>query len=242
MSPSNQVKYILTDIEGTTSDIRFVKETLFPYAYQHLPSFVQQNHIHPAVRVELTSAALELGCNEHALEEIIEGMLEWIQSDQKKTSLKSIQGQIWRKGYLSGDFTGHLYPDAEQWLRVWSDAGLQLGVYSSGSVEAQQLLFGYSDFGDLRPLFHHYFDTRVGHKRVPASYEKIRETLSSQGVIADAGEVLFLSDVVEELDAAASVGMQTAELRRDQHESSPHHRSFDSFGQVDASFQLRVNL
>ncbi len=116
---------------------------------------------------------------------------------------------MWRHGYERGDFTGHVYDDAVDRLRRWSNKGIDLYVYSSGSVGAQKLLFGYSDAGDLRPLFKGYFDTRVGHKKEADSYQHIVEALG-----LPAGDILFLSDVAEELDAAAKAGMQTTQLVR----------------------------
>lgn len=135
---------------------------------------------------------------------------KWMAEDRKITPLKSLQGMIWRKGYESGELKGHVYPDAPDWLRRWHQRGLKLYVYSSGSVEAQKLIFGHTEFGDLTPLFSGYFDTRVGGKREAQSYKTI---LRDTGL--SAGEMLFLSDVGEELDAARAAGMKTGQLIRD---------------------------
>jgi enolase-phosphatase E1 len=135
---------------------------------------------------------------------------KWIDEDRKATPLKALQGMIWRQGYESGELKGHVYDDTPSFLRRWHDRGLKLYVYSSGSVEAQKLIFGHTAHGDLTPLFSGYFDTRVGAKREAASYKAIlRETALSGPV------VLFRSDIAEELDAARAAGMKTCQLLRD---------------------------
>ena len=117
-------------------------------------------------------------------------LVRWIDEDRKLTPLKALQGMIWEDGYRRGAFTGHVYPDAVRNLRAWHDAGIALYVYSSGSVQAQQLLFGHSDAGDLTPLFAGYFDTRIGNKRETASYGAIAERIG-----LPPGRILFLYDV-----------------------------------------------
>jgi len=229
-----KINYILTDIEGTTSDIRYVQEASFPYATEHLPSFIQARSEEPEVAEQLTATAVELGCDPLDLTQITAGLLSWIEADLKKTPLKALQGQVWRAGYLEGDFTGHVYEDAHRNLTAWSSTGLGLGVYSSGSVEAQRLLFGHSDFGDLTPLFSDYFDTKVGHKREVSAYQNILGRLIEQGRVQSAGQVLFLSDVLEELDAAHGAGIRTAELRRDHAQSDGMHPVFHDFDQLSA--------
>ena len=130
--------------------------------------------------------------------------------DKKITSLKALQGMIWKAGYQQGDFKGHVYPDAVECLKAWKAKGIDLYVYSSGSEQAQQLLFAYTDYGDLTPLFSGYFDTRIGHKRDPVSYKNIADKTGFP-----TGQLLFLSDIIEELDAAQSVGYKTAEINRE---------------------------
>ena len=203
------IKAIVTDIEGTTSSIDFVHKVLFPYASESLPDFVRSSHNHPEVSVLLDEVRAEAEEYDATIERLIEILLGWIGEDRKATSLKTLQGYIWRDGYERGDFTGHLYDDAADRLRRWSKMGIDLYVYSSGSVGAQKLLFGHSDAGDLRPLFKGYFDTRIGHKKETRSYENIVESLG-----LTASDILFLSDVAEELDAAAEAGMLTTQLVR----------------------------
>lgn len=152
----------------------------------------------------------------------------WIDEDRKATPLKALQGLIWRQGYEAGELKGHVYPDAPDYLRRWHARGLKLYVYSSGSVEAQKLIFGHTDYGDLTPLFSGYFDTRVGGKKEAASYQAI---LRDTGLAA--ADVLFLSDVGEELDAAQQAGMKTCQLLRDDKaRPSPAHPAARDFSEV----------
>ncbi|MDH5821530.1 acireductone synthase [Luteimonas sp. RD2P54] len=199
---------ILTDVEGTTSSISFVKEVLFPYARRELPRFVHLHGSDPEVRHWLDAAALDLGgaCQDEVVVEALQG---WIDADRKHTALKALQGMLWAEGYRNGDFTAHVYPDAAAALRRWHAAGHRLAVYSSGSVEAQQLFFAHSDAGDLAPLFEAHFDTRCGGKREARSYAGIAAALD-----CPPGSVVFLSDVVEELDAAREAGMRTVLVDR----------------------------
>lgn len=203
------VKAIVTDIEGTTSSIDFVHKVLFPYASDALPDFVRSGHHHPEVSALLDEVRAEAEEFDASVDRLIEILLGWIDEDRKATSLKTLQGHIWRRGYERGDFTGHMYDDAVDRLRRWSKMGIDLYVYSSGSVGAQKLLFGHSDAGDLRPLFRGYFDTRIGHKQEADSYKNIIASLK-----LPAAEILFLSDVTGELDAAAEAGMLTTQLVR----------------------------
>ena len=219
-------KAILTDIEGTTSSISFVKDVLFPYARRALPGFVATRGRDPAVRKWLDAVATENGgiCDDRMIVEVLQG---WIDQDRKHTALKALQGMIWADGYRNADFSAHIYPDAAPALRQWHAAGLPLYVYSSGSVPAQRLFFGHSDAGDLTPLFSGWFDTEVGGKREAGSYRAIAEAI---GLPAD--EILFLSDIVEELDAARAAGLQTVLVDRIEDYPTPrlgddthgHHR------------------
>ena len=199
---------ILTDIEGTTSSISFVKDVLFPYARRELPRFVRERGQQPEVRRWLDQVALESGglCQDAMIVETLQG---WIDEDRKHTALKALQGMIWEAGYDSADFTAPVYPDAVAALRRWHADGHALAVYSSGSVPAQKLLFAHTDAGDLTGLFSGWFDTTVGGKREAASYARIASDLGTP-----ASEIVFLSDVVAELDAAREAGMRTVLVDR----------------------------
>jgi enolase-phosphatase E1 len=224
---------ILTDIEGTTSSISFVKNVLFPYARRALPGFVREHSGDPEVRRWLDAVATEGGgiCSDDVIVETLQG---WIDQDRKHTALKALQGMIWREGYERGDFRGHVHPDAAVALRNWHAAGHRLAVFSSGSVDAQKLIFGHSDAGDLASLFTAFFDTEIGHKRETGSYRRIAEALHEQP-----RDILFLSDIVEELDAARAAGMRTMLLDRRDDYPQPRagaanggHPRVESFAQI----------
>jgi enolase-phosphatase E1 len=224
------IHYILLDIEGTTTDIRFVHQVLFPYSARRLKGFVAENHDKGEVRDALESVrqtVLKAEGRTIAGDEAVDVLLDWIAEDRKHTALKTLQGLIWRTGYEQGDYRSHLYGEVPGCLKQWQEHGIRLGIYSSGSVQAQKLLFRYTAYGDLTPFFSHYFDTRVGGKKEPASYRTIATEL------AFAPEtLLFLSDVAEELDAAREAGFQTIQICRDEEVPSTHRQAKD-FNEVD---------
>lgn len=203
------IKAVLTDIEGTTTSIDFVHRTLFPYARQRLRNWLLTHADQPEVH-QLLDEVEQLEHRELSLAEAADVLERWIDEDRKATPLKALQGMIWAEGYASGDLRGHVYADTPEALRQWHARGLALYVYSSGSVAAQKLIFGHTDYGDLTPLFTDYFDTRVGGKRATASYAAI-----AAAIRLSPATVLFLSDIGEELDAARAAGMQTCQLVRD---------------------------
>ncbi|ARU95037.1 acireductone synthase [Tatumella citrea] len=222
------IRAIVTDIEGTTSDIRFVHQVLFPYARQHLASWINQNIHRSEVLQALDDLKIELAQPAADREQLITALYRFMDEDRKSTALKALQGMIWREGYLNGSFTGHLYPDVLPALRSWQQQGLALYVYSSGSVAAQKLLFGYSDAGDINNLFSGYFDTHVGAKREVESYRNIARQLG-----IDAGQLLFLSDIHQELDAAQQAGWKTRQLIRDDADNDSVHLQVSSFEQIN---------
>lgn len=226
---------ILTDIEGTTSSIAFVKDVLFPYARRELPRFVREHGDEPQVRHWLDVVATEHGsiCDDAVIVETLQG---WIDQDRKHTALKALQGMLWREGYERADFQGHIHADAAVALRRWHDAGHRLAVFSSGSVAAQKLLFGHSQAGDLAGLFDAWFDTEIGHKRDADSYRLIADALGRA-----CADIVFLSDVVAELDAARAAGMRTVLLDRREDYPAPRlgeethgHPRVESFDAIDA--------
>lgn len=203
------IRALLTDIEGTTSSISFVKDVLFPYAAEHLPDFVRKQAQEPAVAEQLANMWQAQPELQGDIEASIAQLLAWIAQDEKRTPLKTLQGLIWRAGYEQGDYQAHIYPDASEALRAWHLNGLPLYVYSSGSIAAQKLFFQYSEAGNLCSLFHGHFDTTTGAKQERSSYDNIREAIG-----CPAEEILFLSDIPAELDAAAATGMRTTLLVR----------------------------
>ena len=228
------IPLILTDIEGTTSSISFVKDVLFSYARDALPGFVRQHGGREDVRRWLDTVATEHGaiCSDDVIVETLQGMID---EDRKHTALKALQGMIWGEGYDNADFTAHIYPDAAASLRAWHAAGYPLAVYSSGSVPAQKLFFGHTGAGDLTALFGGWFDTEVGHKRDADSYREIARRLGRT-----ANDIVFLSDIVEELDAARDAGMRTVLIDRLEDYPQPRiddaahgHRRVERFDQIN---------
>lgn len=220
-------KAIVTDIEGTTSSIDFVHEVLFPYAACALPDFLRSRQADAEISRLLDEVRDEIEEHDANTGRLVQVLSQWIEEDRKATPLKSLQGYIWADGYESGAFTGHVYADAVSNLRSWRERGIPLYVYSSGSTRAQQLLFGHSDAGDLRPLFSGYFDTRIGGKREEASYRAIAGEIGKPPA-----EILFLSDVAEELDAAAAAGMQTVQVVRDRAVAAGRHPAVPDFDKI----------
>ena len=232
------VKIILTDIEGTTSSISFVKDVLFPYAAEHMPQYVHDHINDDAVKAALQQTA-ELAAEDGEkitpddTEALIAKLLQWIAEDRKATPLKALQGLIWKTGYENGDYKAHMYPDATEYLKKWHDSALPLYVYSSGSIKAQQLFFKYSEGGDLLGLFSGHFDTTSGGKKEAQSYRNILAELQNTHTGLNAADVLFLSDIKEELDAASEAGMQTVWLvREDDIPANAEHKAVKSFAEI----------
>ena len=221
------IKAILTDIEGTTSAVSFVFDVLFPYAARHLPDFVLQHAARADVAEQLDAVRRDANEPNADVERVIDILLGWIAEDRKATPLKALQGMVWEQGYQAAELKGHVYPDAVEALKRWHQDGFKLFVYSSGSFQAQKLIFGCSQVGDLSPLFSGYFDTTSGPKREAKSYERI-----TQAIGLDASQILFLSDIVEELDAARTAGMATCGLAREGGELAGHV-TVDSFARID---------
>ena len=209
----------LLDVEGTVAPISLVSEQLFPYARTHLADYLKQNLTSAAVQADLRLLAEE-NRGEQSEDSPTFGVeirnelyarayLLWLMDqDRKSTALKSLQGKIWKAGFESGELQGTLFPDVPEAFALWAQGG-KVAIYSSGSVEAQQLLFRHSIFGDLTPLISAYFDTRSGPKAGAASYAAIAAQLGA----APEG-VTFFSDVVQELDAAREAGCTTRLVMR----------------------------
>ncbi|BCW86930.1 Enolase-phosphatase E1 [Alphaproteobacteria bacterium SO-S41] len=202
------IRAVLLDIEGTTAPISFVAKTLFPYAAARLADFVRANAADPEIAGALKETA-ELEGRALSTDEAIDVLLGWIKADRKATPLKTLQGKVWRQGYESGAIRSPVYPDAVAAMRAWKARGLRLDVYSSGSVEAQVLLYKYSQDGDLTPLFDAYFDTRTGPKMEAASYTKIAAEIGHAPA-----DILFLSDLPRENEAALAAGLKTVRIDR----------------------------
>ena len=214
---ASQVRAILLDIEGTTTPVDFVYRTLFPYAREKFEDFLQRHREDPAIREDLEwlrkqyradeAQGLDLspwrGDTPDQLLASAAAYGRWlIDRDSKVFALKRIQGKIWEEGYRSGELRGEVYPDVAPAFARWSQQGKIIAIYSSGSILAQKLLFSTTTAGDLTSFLREYFDTGTGAKAETQSYGKITAAL---GVPAQ--EIIFLSDVARELDAAKQAGM-----------------------------------
>lgn len=217
----------LLDIEGTTTPIDFVTKTLFPYARKSLRAYLSSHDV--ASDLALLSAEYDADGDAPGWENRSSGeeavpYLEWLMDrDRKSTALKSIQGKIWEEGYRSGALKGVVYPDVPLAFHRWKKEGKRIAIFSSGSVLAQKLIFGHLD-EPLTPMIDGYFDTEVGPKRVATSYSKIASEL---GIAPN--EILFLSDISQEVSAAKEAGMQSIQVLRDGQAATDQQaiRSFD---------------
>ena len=195
---------ILLDIEGTTTPIAFVHEVLFSYARDHAREFLSRDDVQSDIALLRAEHAVDVNNGEEP-PPLIESYVEWlIARDRKSTGLKSLQGKIWRQGYLDGSLRSQVYDDVAPAFARWREQGLTISIFSSGSVLAQQLLFAHTEAGDLTQFISNYFDTNVGKKGEAESYRKIAEALG-----LSTNEILFVSDVVAELQAASEAGMET---------------------------------
>ena len=214
------IRAILLDIEGTTTPVDFVFKTLFPFARERVLAFLRAHGEKAEVAADVRGLR-----GEHARDAAagngpppwaddaasVAGYARWLMDqDRKATALKSLQGRIWEDGFRTGALVGAVYPDVPAAFARWTKAGRTLAIFSSGSVLAQRLLFGHSAVGDLTPYLSGYFDTTTGPKREASSYQALAAALGRPP-----SEVLFLSDVTAELDAARSAGMDTALCVRD---------------------------
>ena len=222
-------KLFLFDIEGTTTDIHFVHKVLFPYSEKKMKDFILLHKddlkISEAIR-NVQDTVLKEEHKKLGLDEVVEKLIAWIHSDRKHSALKEIQGHIWDLGYSKNDFKGHVYEDVPAFFRSILNRGKKIGIYSSGSVHAQKLIFGYSDAGDLTPLISYYFDTNIGGKRESTSYFNI-----AQSVKLSPSEIYFFSDIPEELFAAQSAGLKVTQVLRPGTKPSSFH-SIETFEEL----------
>tara|TARA_Y100001960_G_C14423587_1_gene704134 strand:+ start:27 stop:791 length:765 start_codon:yes stop_codon:yes gene_type:complete len=242
---------ILLDIEGTTSSIDFVYDVMFPFARRELPNYLAthwgQDHLVKVCNLlarDAQAASFQqwkstLLANHHVetpthlQKAVTQHVLQLMDGDAKVTGLKTLQGMIWKAGFESGEMEAHVYPDVTPELEKWKQAGVDLRIYSSGSIAAQKLFFGHSIAGNLLELFTDHYDTTIGSKRESSSYQRIAESMKMP-----ASQILFLSDVVAELDAAATAGFQTGLCQRPENPPATvpcEHPSFVSFAEIHVS-------
>jgi len=229
------MKTILLDIEGTTTPIDFVHKTLFPYAKSKISAYVHKNY--NSLAAEIAQIEFERANDENYRDHLdiaspnsISAYLEYlIDIDRKSGPLKTIQGKIWQEGYESGELLSVVFDDVPPALERWRSEGKTIAIYSSGSVLAQQMLFRYTVHGNLTPFISDYYDTNTGHKREAASYSKIAERI---GFAPE--EILFISDIAEELDAAGEAGFETLLSVREGNTpvSEPSHTVIHSFDEI----------
>ena len=213
-----RITTLLLDIEGTTTPISFVYDVLFPYARSRVKQFLYQHQDDPEIQAALQSLELENRAEaaddvpslaNSTRQDFVRNAAEyclWLMSrDRKSTPLKVIQGRIWEQGFRCGELRGEVFPDVPTAFRRWNSENRRIAIYSSGSVLAQQLLFGHSKYGDLASYISFFFDTQVGPKRAMESYLHISRQLKCRDE-----EILFVSDVLEEIHAARQAGVQTA--------------------------------
>lgn len=225
------MKYILTDIEGTTTSINFVHDELFPYARREIENYILRNsetsEVQNCLKLTQETAFAEFNKSFNQAQ-CIELLIRWIDEDRKHPALKTLQGFIWEIGYKKGEIAGHLYDDVVPQFEKWKLAGLEIGVYSSGSIKAQHLLFEFSNKGNITSFFSHYFDTSIGHKRETQSYINIQKKIGMPY-----NQITFLSDIKEELDAAKLAGMNTVQLIRTNQVIVGSHQQVKSFSELD---------
>jgi|SRR5688572_1341670 len=215
------IGYVLMDIEGTLISITFVREILFPFAKHRLAAFLHERQHDPDV-LRWTVGCQDLIEQETgmrpAYEELPVMLGGWIDQDRKLAGLKALQGMIWEEGYRKREFMPQLYDDVLPTLTQWRARDIRLGIYSSGSEQAQRLLFAHTHAGDVTSLFEHFFDTGVGEKKTASSYRTISDQIGLRP-----NDILFLSDAEHELDAAAQAGLRTAHIVRPGTPASTRH-------------------
>ena len=239
------VRCFLLDIEGTVTPLSFVHDVLFPYARIRIREFLKRNRDQEAIQSDLAglheehATDVSAGRNPPAIpagklgEQIdsLTAYVHWLMDqDRKSMALKSLQGKIWREGYERADLQAMVFSDVQPAFERWRKAGVEIAIFSSGSVLAQQMLFAHTTAGDLTSYIAAYFDTNVGPKIASTSYEKITAQLKRHP-----DEILFTSDSLEELDAAHSAGMQTRFSIRpgNKAETKPmRHQKINSFDEI----------
>ncbi len=226
------VNAVLVDIEGTTTPVSFVYDVLFPYAAERLEAFCAKAAGQPEVAKAIQMLRHEYQLEGEPLPEFGNGAAfarHLMDQDRKSTGLKTLQGLIWDEGYRTGEVRGQVFADVPDALRQWNEAGIRLRVFSSGSVLAQKLLFSHTDHGDLTPFFEGFHDTTTGPKKEPAAYTAI---VAAFDLAPE--HVLFLSDAVEELDAAVATGMGTGLMLRPGNRpvDPDRHKTYHSFEEL----------
>ncbi|RYV03849.1 acireductone synthase [Shewanella sp. OPT22] len=221
------IRAIVVDTAGTTTDLSFIEDVLFPYSSDKLADFLTANQDNVLVDnciADIKEMALEADAD---LDRVVEILQQWIAEDRKATPLKTLQGLVWKQGYAENAFTGHIYPDFIDAINQYKQHGIRIYSFSSGSVDAQKLLFSHSDGGDLTPLFSGHFDTRTGNKTYKQAYLNILNTIS-----LSPKQVLFVSDRLEELKAADEAGLNVVYMKRLSEQTEANYKTIESFSEL----------
>ncbi|SDI28320.1 acireductone synthase [Ferrimonas sediminum] len=224
------IQAVIVDTAGTTTDYDFIQTVLFSYSAKEMAKFIETHQDHVVVSHCIDDVKEMAAEPEADLNRVVAILLEWIEQDKKATPLKTLQGMIWRQGYQNGELEGHIFPDAAEGLKSLKQDGRRIYSYSSSSTEAQELLFQHSQFGDLRDLFHGHFDTHVGQKVDPQAYRNIINTISMWPNL-----ILFVSDNLDELNAAKAAGLKTCQVVRSKDTRRGKHHVIDDFSQLELS-------
>lgn len=198
------VKYVLFDIEGTTTPLSFVKNVLFPYSIKKMEKYLEENWDKKETQADMLLLLPTYGqTNKESIKEISKYLIDCIKNDSKISTLKNIQGRIWDQGYSEGELKSIIYDDVLDFFTKAQNEDVKVAIYSSGSRNAQKLLFKYSNLGDIRKYISCYFDTSVGQKQEKKSYEEIIQSLG----VDNGNEILFVTDILGESQAAIEAGM-----------------------------------
>ncbi len=226
---------ILMDIEGTTTSVSFVFDVLFPFFLKNFRQEILSRPYDPEIRLQMESVkqtVREESGQAITDEGVLDVLEKWVISDRKHTALKALQGIVWKKGYDSGELKSHVYDDVIPMLKKWKAAGIELAIYSSGSIAAQKMLYAHTPEGDVTGILKAYFDTTSGPKRDRKSYKAIAAILGMQPL-----GILFLSDVEEELDAASLAGMLTTQIVRAGTKAGNRHKVSGDFYEVERNWE-----
>lgn len=230
---------ILLDIEGTTSSISFVYDVMFPFVRKHVAAFLGENWELEPVQESVAMLAEDLEeqsvkqwlSHESAKanqDQVVNGVIGLMDADRKATGLKQLQGLIWKDGFESGDLVAHLFDEVADCIERWHESGIDVRIYSSGSIQAQKLFFGHTVAGDLTHMLNAHYDTTTGAKRDPESYRRIASEFDCRP-----DQILFVSDVIAELAAAKTAGLETVlSVRPGNHPIEEQH-DFASITRLD---------
>lgn len=233
---------ILLDIEGTTSSISFVHDVMFPYVLDHLENFLQatkgDEKVHAACEQVASDAGheslatwqAETGSDQESL--VIAEVQRLMSEDAKATGLKALQGLIWKGGFDAGELQAHSFDDVIPAIKTWRRQGIDVRIYSSGSIAAQKLFFGnLEQVGDCLHLLSGHYDTTFGGKKETESYTRIAKDWG-----LEVGRILFISDIAEEIAAASQAGLQTLTSVRPGNHPLPEDYSFPTIESFDRVF------